>query len=283
MEKKRPSVKNWEQNTFDQLNSEVVQVGLCTHCGTCAGLAPDHLYMEQTAWGPLPSSKTNTKVKLPPMIFDVCPGVGVKYSALNKVIFGKYPENWLAGCFENFYIGFSNTPKIRRQGASGGVITQALLFLLDEGLIDGAVVLRHGWPKPWLSSPIIANTKSEIIAASQSVYIPTPVNTILTEMEAFDGRLAYVGLPDQVASLRVLQTLGHPGALKVDYVLGPYVGTSIYLDAIKSYLISNGFNGLEDIKELRYREGEWPGYLQIKTKSGEVLRASKFYYNYLIP
>jgi len=37
------------------------------------------------------------------------------------------------------------------------------------------------------------------------------------------------------------------------------------------------------VTELRYREGEWPGYLQIKTRSGQVLRAEKFYYNYLIP
>ncbi len=67
-----------------------------------------------------------------------------------------------------------------------------------------------------------------------------PVNTILPQMEAFEGRLAYVGLPDQVAALRRLQAAGHPGALKVDYVLGPYVGTIMYFAAIESFLRSNG-------------------------------------------
>jgi coenzyme F420 hydrogenase subunit beta len=120
-------------------------------------------------------------------------------------------------------------------------------------------------------------------AASQSVYVPAPINTILPHMDRFDGRLAYVGLPDQVASLRQLQQLGHRGAQKVDYVIGPYVGTSMYFGAIESYLRSNGIAQADEIVDLRYREGEWPGYLQIRTRSGRVLRAEKFYYNYLIP
>ena len=113
--------------------------------------------------------------------------------------------------------------------------------------------------------------------------MPVPVNVVLPQMDAFDGRLAYVGLPDQVTALRHLQQLGHPAAQKVDYVLGPYVGTIMYFSAIESYLRANGVRSLEDVSELRYREGEWPGYLQIKTRSGKVLRAEKFYYNYLIP
>ena len=57
----------------------------------------------------------------------------------------------------------------------------------------------------------------------------------------------------------------------------------MYLGAIESFLRSNGVARVEEITELRYREGEWPGYLQIKTRSGKVLKAEKFYYNYLLP
>ncbi|MBN1565059.1 MAG: Coenzyme F420 hydrogenase/dehydrogenase, beta subunit C-terminal domain, partial [Anaerolineae bacterium] len=141
----------------------------------------------------------------------------------------------------------------------------------------------QGQSQPWQAEPIIARTREDIIAASQSVYVPVPVNTLLPDMADFAGRLAYVGLPDQVAGLRYLQQAGHPGAQKVDFVLGPYVGTIMYFDAIKSFLRSNGVRDLHDVTELRYREGEWPGYLQITLRSGRVLRAEKFYYNYLIP
>jgi coenzyme F420 hydrogenase subunit beta len=187
------------------------------------------------------------------------------------------------GCWRKAHIGFSLNPEVRRAGASAGIITQTLIFLLETGRVAGAVVVKQGSPRPWEAEPIIATTAQQVRECSQSVYVPVAVNTILPEMERFQGRLAYVGLPDQVASLRKLQQMGHPGALKADYVLGPYCGMAMYQGAIQSFLRSNGVKSLEDVAELRYREGEWPGYLQVKTHSGKVLRAAKFYYNYLIP
>jgi coenzyme F420 hydrogenase subunit beta len=216
-------------------------------------------------------------------VLSACPGYGVDYPSLWQWLFDRHPENYLLGCFTKVFLGYSKDDAIRHGASSGGVLTHALIYLLEKDLIDGAVVLRHGEPEPWLSSPAIVKTKDELISARQSVYVPSPVNTILDEMTAFDGRLAYIGLPDQIASLRRLQQLGHPGAAKVEYMLGPYVGTSMYLGAIESFLRSNGVKSLEEIHALRYREGEWPGYLHVQTRSGKVIRSKKFYYNYLIP
>ncbi len=39
----------------------------------------------------------------------------------------------------------------------------------------------------------------------------------------------------------------------------------------------------DGITSLKWRAGEWPGYLEIKTESGRLIRSNKFYYNYLIP
>ena len=266
-----------------QLKREVIDAGICTHCGTCSGLSGGTMRMDETPAGPLPAAVTGADATLPQLAYDACPGKGIDYPAAYRALFGRLPRNWLAGPYRQIFVGHACDEAVRRQAASGGVITQTLLYLLREGLIDGAVVLAPGQPKPWLAQPIIAQKEKEIRAASQSVYTPAPVNVILPAMEAFAGRLAYVGLPDQVASLRHLQQAGHPGAQKVDFVLGPYVGTAIYLGAIESYLRANGIDDLNEVVELRYREGEWPGHLQIRTRSGRLLRAKKFYYNYLIP
>jgi coenzyme F420 hydrogenase subunit beta len=268
---------------FERLQNEVIRPGLCTHCGTCAGLSGGSVTMEETRHGPLPRAVRPGAVDLPGLALEACPGKGIHAPAAASALFGKLPENWLIGCYQKVYLGYSGVPAVRRGGASGGVITQTLLYLLEEERIDGAVVVVQGQPKPWQARVTIATTADEIMAASQSVYVPVPVNTILPELEAFGGRVAYVGLPDQVASLRTLQTAGHPAANQVRYVLGPYVGTAIYFGAIESYLRSNGIRDVGEVTELRYRAGEWPGYLQIKTRSGRVLRAAKFYYNYLIP
>lgn len=262
---------------------EVINRGICTHCGTCVGLSEGLLTFKRTSRGPIPTLVHPNSADIVEAAYSACPGKGLDYPRLNESVFGTHPKSWLTGVVQGFYISYSLDQNVRRAGASGGVITQILIYLLDQGLIDGAVVLKHGDPKPWLASPIIATTPEEIIAAAQSVYSPTPVNTILAEMERFQGNLAYVGLPDQVASLRVLQEFGHPGAKKVRYVIGPYTGTSTYLAAIESYLRSNGVSGLDQIEKLRYREGEWPGHLYIRTREGLEFRLDKFYYNYLIP
>lgn len=267
---------------FDALEQDVIQPGLCTHCGTCAGLSGGTLAMVETPNGPLPQP-VREGGELPDFVVMACPGKRIDYPGLHAYVFGRHPENWLAGCYEQAYIGYSAVPEVRRRGASGGVITQTLIYLLDNGLIDGAVVIRMGSPSPWQAEPIIARTRDEILACSQSVYAPIPVNVILSQIEAFNGRLAYVGLPDQVASLRQLQRMGHKGALKIAYVLGPYVGTNMYFESVMSYLRSNGVRSRDEIAELRYREGEWPGNLYVRTHSGKELRAKKFYYNYLIP
>jgi coenzyme F420 hydrogenase subunit beta len=39
----------------------------------------------------------------------------------------------------------------------------------------------------------------------------------------------------------------------------------------------------DEVTSLKWRAGEWPGYLEIKTAGGRVLRSKKVYYNYLIP
>jgi coenzyme F420 hydrogenase subunit beta len=271
-----------KSNCFARLQADVIEPGLCTHCGLCAGLSQGSVAMVETAQGPQPQG-VNGAAHVPEIVYQACPGRGLNYPELNQSVFGRQPDNWLVGCYENVYIAYSDVPDVRRRGASGGVITQTLLYLLRQGLIDGAVVAKQGQPQPWEAEAIIAQTDAEILACSQSIYRPVPVNAALAQMENFDGRLAYVGLPDQVAALRKLQQLEHPAALKVDYVLGPYTGTNMYFESIMSYLRSNGIRDVEEITDLKYREGEWPGHLQIKTRSGKVLRAEKFYYNYLIP
>ncbi|MDI9546470.1 MAG: Coenzyme F420 hydrogenase/dehydrogenase, beta subunit C-terminal domain [Chloroflexota bacterium] len=273
-----PSACVWQR-----LQAEVIRPGLCTHCGTCAGLSQGALVMQPTERGPLPHSVGDGPVLLPELAYAACPGKGLDYPALNRSVFGSEPDNWLIGHWRRIAIGYATDPAIRRAAASGGVITRTLLYLLESGRIDGAVVVRQGYPQPWLAEPLIAATADEIRAASQSVYAPIPVNALLDRMERFDGVLAYAGLPDQVAALRTLQAARHPAARKVRYVLGPYTGTNMYAAAIESYLRANGVHSAEEVVELRYRAGEWPGHLLIRTRDGRELRAEKFYYNYLIP
>jgi coenzyme F420 hydrogenase subunit beta len=236
--------------------------------------------MEDTPSGPVPRFPAGTD--LPPLAFECCPGKGLDYPDLYRRVYGGLPANWLTGPAVAVRTGHATDEAIRRNGASGGVLTQTLVYLLEQGHIDAALVVRQGIPTPEKARSVAARSRDEILASAQSVYIPVSVLDRLGEVEP-GKRYAMTCLPDQAGALRRLQLAGHAGARQVRFVLGPYTGTALYPAAIQSYLRSAGVKADDAITRLKWRAGEWPGYLEICTRSGRVLRSNKFYYNYLIP
>ena len=137
----------------------------------------------------------------------VCPGHEVDFKGLNLEIFGKEPEDILIGNYLNCYVGHATDYDIRYNSASGGLVTALLIFALEEGLIDGALVTRMKKDKPLEPEPFIARTREEIIEARGSKYCPVPANVALREiLEANEGeRFAVVGLPCHIHGMRRAQ------------------------------------------------------------------------------
>lgn len=267
---------------WQKLKADIIDPGLETGDGTCVGLSNGLLRYEERN-GELHVVRTEKVGMLPQAAYDGCPGRFCHYPDLNRFVFGKLPENWLCGTVRSSFVGHATDETIRRTGASGGVITAMLLHLLETGRITGAVCLRVGVREPWKAEPVIARTPEDIRACAGSVYSATPTNTILEQLISDPGPLAYVGLPDQVAAIRKLQMLHHPSVRGIAYVFGPYTGTQMTFEAIRSFLRSHGVPSERDIVRLQYRAGMWPGHLEITLRDGRILRAEKFHYNYLIP
>ncbi|WP_166041069.1 coenzyme F420 hydrogenase/dehydrogenase beta subunit N-terminal domain-containing protein [Sphingosinicella sp. YJ22] len=236
--------------------------------------------MERTPRGPQPVFAPGAD--LPELAWEACPGKGVDYPKLYIDHYGRLPDSWLVGNIVATRTGHAADPAIRAVGASGGVTTAVLIHLLESGRIDGAIVVRQGVPAPLDASAVIATSRDEIIAAAQSVYIPVSVLDILPRLEP-GKRYAVTLVPEQAAALRRLQASGHPKAQQIEFVLGPYTGTALYPAAIDNFLRSHGVRKDDPVTSLEWRAGEWPGYLEIRTKSGKVLRSKKVYYNFLIP
>ena len=267
---------------WQRLKAEIVDTELETQCGTSVGLSEGTLRYEEHS-GTLLLTRTEKRAPVPRASYEASPARFCNYPALNKFVFGKLPEQWLSGVVLKSYIGHATDVVVRRQGASGGVTTAVLIYLLETKRISGAICLRVGKEQPWRAEPVVARTREDIIACAGSVYSQTPTNTILDKLEEEPGPLAYVGLPDQVAAIRKLQMMRHPSVKNIAYVLGPYMGTQMSFEAIRSFLRSHCVRSEQEIVRLRYRAGEWPGHLEISLRDGRVLRAEKFHYNYLIP
>jgi len=261
--------------------NKIVKGKTCTGCGLCVGMDESgESYMEDSKYGPIPLISNNSKIS--DVLFKACPGYQLNYPELYKKVYNRYPESWLTGHIHQVYQGFSNDGAIRRNGASGGIITNVLKYLLESKKIDAALVVRQGIPFPEKARIIVANTPDEILKASQSVYIPVSTLDILNKLDA-GKKYAITCLPDQAAALRQLQVIGNLKALQIKYVLGPYTGTALYPSSINYYLKSKGVKKDDKITSLKWRAGEWPGYLEIKTASGKVFKSKKAYYNFLIP
>nr|MDA3823980.1 Coenzyme F420 hydrogenase/dehydrogenase, beta subunit C-terminal domain [Bacteroidales bacterium] len=258
---------------------KVIRHHNCVGCGACTLFSNQTSRMIRTPMGPIPDLQNAVFSE---DALTVCPGIGISYPDLYDDHYGSRPENYLYGKIQQVRIGFSGTDKLRQKGASGGIITSVLTHLLEEKIVSGVVCVKQGIPLPLEASSVIARTKEELIDSMQSVYIPVSVLDIISEFKEGES-YAMVCLPEQSAALRKLQSMGHEGALQVKYVLGPYTGTALYPSAINSFLRSKRIAKNDEVTSLKWREGEWPGYLEIKTKSGKVLQSKKIYYNFLIP
>lgn len=264
-----------------RLERKVVRPGICVGCGACVALDPTGgSHMARTSKGPRPIYASGAQ--LPELAWEVCPGKGIDYPRLYQDHYGRLPDSWLVGNIVATRTGHAADPAIRAVGASGGVTTAVLIHLLETGRIDAAIVVRQGVPQPLEASAVFATTRAEIIAAAQSVYIPVSVLDILPRLEPGKTYAATL-VPEQAAALRRLQASGHTQARQIQYLLGPYTGTALYPSAIDTFLRANGVRRDDPVTSLEWRAGDWPGYLEIRTRSGTVLRSKKVYYNFLIP
>ncbi len=267
------------ESVATRLERHVIKPGLCIGCGACVACSRGG-EMRYTDTGPVPSFPAGEQ--LPELAIEACPAYRLNYPDMYMVHYGRHPENWLTGIAQKVWTGYAADESIRRAGASGGVLTRVLIHLLETGRVDGVIAARQGVPTPAEARAVICHMTAEVLECAQSVYIPVSMLDILRQLEP-GKRYAITCLPEQSAALRKLQAGGHPQANQIKYVVGPYTGTALYPAAIRAFLRSKGIGADDPITSLKWRAGEWPGYLEIKTGSGKVVRTKKVYYNFLIP
>lgn len=252
----------------------VVKNGLCTGCGTCIALCPEkciELATDETK-GIYVAKLDDKKCTVCGICLKVCPGHEVDFKQLNLNIFGKEPENILIGNYLNCYIGYSTNYDLRYKSSSGGLVTQLLIFALNEGIINGVLVTRMKKDRPLEPEPFIARTREEIIDASKSKYCPVPANIALTEIldSNEDEKFAVVGLPCHIHGIRKAEELNKKLKDKIVLHLGLFCHHSPNFFATKDLLQRVKVNPTNVI-QLNYRGDGWPGCVKIHHKNDDLL------------
>ncbi|HMO50391.1 MAG TPA: Coenzyme F420 hydrogenase/dehydrogenase, beta subunit C-terminal domain [Kiritimatiellia bacterium] len=238
---------------------------LCTRCGSCAGVCPTQAI-------------TTDERHYPVLIADrciacglcgaVCPGKEVNYGDLAEQVFGeRFVDRGFDGWVEKTYVGFATDERLRRGGAGGGMVTGLLYHLLKSGAVEGCLVTRMNRERPWAGEPFIATTYEELCESQGSRYSIIPINTLWGELRKRPGRYAAAILPCQTHAYRKLQRHDPELAANITAVVGLFCGGSLEPNLTTEMLRMRGIKR-EDIRDFKFRGGEWPGQMQAVLKDG---------------
>lgn len=261
---------------------EIRNAGLCTGCGTCAGMCPNYaIKMVISSKGIYIPQIDNKNCNECGICFNVCPGNSVDFKGLNLEIFGKNPFNKLIGNYLNCYIGYAINYDMRYNSTSGGLVTQLLIYALEKGLINSALVTKMKYDNPLEPKPFIARTKAEIKEASKSKYCPVPANTMLKEiLESKDNeKFIVVGLPCHIQGIRKAERINKNLRKKIVLHFALFCNhTPTFLAT--EYLLKKMRLKKEAIKKIDYRGKGWPGGMSIVLKNNRELFIPYFSLDY---
>ena len=258
---------NEKKEDFNLLFEQVIARGLCTRCGVCAGVCPTRaISFDEDAFPKLSGDCIKCG-----FCVNCCPGGEVNFPELSNRIFNRdYDPDDPHGYIEDIYVGYPANQTIRMAGASGGLTTGLLLYLLEKKEIDGAIVVDMDSEKGYLTKGVLATTAQEIRDAAQSKYCITPSMELLKTVRKTKGCFAVVGLPCQLHGLRKLEQVDPSLSNKISYYFGLFCNCNIdvngHTDAIRACNIH-----LDDVEKFSFRSDGWPGGFHVRKKDGSEI------------
>jgi len=258
----------------------VVKDGLCCGCGTCAGICPrDAIEMTiDKRRGIYLPCLDDQKCNGCSICLDACPGREVNLPQFKRELFPDKLQDPLVGSYLQCYLGYASDQQMRYNCTSGGLATTFLIYALEQGLIDGALVSKMNDERPLEPQPFIARTREEVISAAGSKYCPVPANVALKEILKTEGRYAVVGLPCHMHGIRKSEAINAKLRERIVFHLGIFCSKNISFLGTEFQLKRMGIRK-EAVEKISYRGRGWPGNMTIRLK-GKQKEISEFYPSY---
>lgn len=257
---------NTMQKNFAWLRQTVISQQLCARCGICAGVCPANAIEFDQQNFPFLSGRCRSCG----FCGECCPGADVNLPALAHELSGKEEPRSPLGHIESAYVAHAADPQTRQAGASGGLITALLLFLLSVGQIDGAIVVEADPDRRHLTKGVLATSPAAIRNAAQSKYCVTPSMAALRDIRTSKGRFAVCALPCQVHGLRKLAHIDPELFGKIAVIFGLYCSCTMSGAAWQEALRAAGIRR-EEVARFEFRGGGWPGGMFVRKKDGSAV------------
>lgn len=204
--------------SWKHLYSDVVTSGLCTGCAGCVVVCPhDVLRYDNTEGRYKPFNIEDPDrpafcghgEKACTMCTRACPRFVDWEPEADTFLFGAPREEaQVSGLSKDIVLARATEPAVHARGQDGGLVSAILIYALEHGDIDAALVSGlEGDGSTWRAVPTVARTRNDVLATSGSRYTYS-ANT-LAYPEAVKGgaeQIALVGMGCQASIPPIMKT-----------------------------------------------------------------------------
>lgn len=262
--------------------STTVKNKLCLGCGVCEDICPKHCIHIEHGRTNNPVVDDNACIECGKCL-KACAGLGINIEERAKALYADEGtiDNVYFGHYVACYKGYSTDHDIRYHSASGGCLSQFLIWLLEKGLIDGAVVTKFREDAPMTPQPFIARSKAEILSGKSSKYCVVSIEGILTEIRQTTGRYVVVGLPCHIHAVRKSMDVDNQLRSRIAGCFAIYCSGNKTMDSQKYLLYRYGVDE-KKLKHFAYRDEGCLGSMHFRDHKGENLVKPIYYLDYYL-
>ncbi len=215
--------KRWTAQ-WKELYDEVVTTGLCTGCAGCVVACPHDVLAYDDGHGVYRPFHLEEELGPGNCVHGergctsctrACPRFRTWEPEIDQHLFGRTrrPEE-MAGISKDIILARATHPEIHERGQDGGLVSAILLWALEHGYIDAALVsYLEGDGSSWKAIPGVARTREEILAAAGSRYTYSANTMAYAEAVSMGAeKLALVGMSCQssVPPVMAVRQAGKP-------------------------------------------------------------------------
>jgi coenzyme F420 hydrogenase subunit beta len=243
--------------SFEDLVQKVQNKNLCHRCGGCVTFCTAINYgaLELKNDGH-PGYRDKEKCIECGICYMLCPEMRELDEEIKKLVGWSEP----AGRIMSTSIVRAKDEQVLQQATDGGAVTSILLHLLESGLIDGAIVSKH--VGLFNREPNLAATREDIVnscgsffdASHGMVLYSEHYSTYSPSIQALSAvkkngarRVAFVGTPCQIATVRKMQAMGVVPSDSIYCLLGLFCSGNFAFD-------DNSRKRLEKIGDFRWSD-----------------------------
>ena len=251
---------------FQDLIEEVHNPGICQQCGGCVSfcnsIEKDVIGFKEPNSPPEYLNKENCLEC--GICYFICPQTHILDEDLNKTYNFSDFSSMPLGYIEGIYSCQTNDNEFLKYGTDGGVVNSIINFLIERKMIEGAIVAKT--KGAFSREAIIAKNRNDLISASGVKLDLTPQLDSVQKFHTYTSslpqlrhykfkKLALVGTPCQIYTIRCMQSLGIIPSQNIEICLGLFCYENFFFDELRVKKFENDFNlKFENIERINIKE-----------------------------